>query len=62
MSYRTCGGGGYGSPLERDPKRVLKDAREDKVRVERAREVDGVAIDADARSVDWKETENLRDK
>ena len=32
VSYRTCGGGGYGPPAERDPELVGRDAREGKVR------------------------------
>ena len=45
ISYRTCGGGGYGPPSERDPERVARDVREGKVSAERAREVYGVAVD-----------------
>jgi N-methylhydantoinase B len=41
VSYRTCGGGGYGPPEERDPELVARDVREDKVSAERAREVYG---------------------
>ncbi len=40
-SYRTCGGGGYGPPHERDPECVARDVREGKVSAERAREVYG---------------------
>jgi N-methylhydantoinase B len=43
ISYRTCGGGGYGPPLERDPERVARDVREGKVSAERARKVYGWA-------------------
>jgi N-methylhydantoinase B len=46
VSYRTCGGGGYGPPAERDPALVLADAREGKISVERARTLYGVVIDA----------------
>ena len=45
ISVRTCGGGGYGPPEERDPERVLRDVLEGKVSAERARDVYGVAID-----------------
>jgi N-methylhydantoinase B len=45
FSYRTCGGGGYGTPTERDPQAVARDVREGKVSVERARSVYGVVID-----------------
>jgi len=58
ISYRTCGGGGYGPPHERDPERVLRDVREGKVSAERAREHYGVAI-ADGR-VDAAGTARLR--
>jgi N-methylhydantoinase B len=44
VSYRTCGGGGYGPPEERDPERVLRDVLEDKVSAERARDVYRVAV------------------
>jgi N-methylhydantoinase B len=44
ISYRTCGGGGYGRPSERDPERVLRDVLEGKVSTERARDVYRVAI------------------
>jgi N-methylhydantoinase B len=39
VSYRTCGGGGYGPPEERDPRHIARDVREGKVSVARAREV-----------------------
>jgi N-methylhydantoinase B len=39
ISVRTCGGGGYGPPEERDPERVLRDVREGKVSRQRARDV-----------------------
>ena len=38
VSYRTCGGGGYGPPEERDRELVARDVREGKVSAERARE------------------------
>nr|MBA2474608.1 hydantoinase B/oxoprolinase family protein [Actinomycetota bacterium] len=58
VSYRTCGGGGYGPPQERDPARVLRDVVERKVSVERAREHYRVAIEGGA--VDEAETARLR--
>ena len=47
ISYRTCGGGGYGYPFERDPELVLRDVREGKVSPERARSVYGVVVDSE---------------
>ena len=60
VSYRTCGGGGYGPPEERDPRAVLTDVGEGKVSPERAREVYRVAIDPTAGRIDAKETARLR--
>jgi N-methylhydantoinase B len=60
VSYRTCGGGGYGPPTARDPMSVLRDVREGKVSVRRAREVYGVVIDGASWAVDAKETARLR--
>ena len=58
ISVRTCGGGGYGPPEEREPERVLRDVLEGKVSAERAREVYGVAI-ADRRSTQASRREVL---
>jgi N-methylhydantoinase B len=44
ISVRTCGGGGYGPPEERDPERVLRDVLEGKVSAERAHDVYRVAF------------------
>ncbi|MEQ8493611.1 MAG: hydantoinase B/oxoprolinase family protein [Gammaproteobacteria bacterium] len=43
-----AGGGGYGSPLERDPARVLKDVLERWETIERARDVYGVVLSGSA--------------
>jgi N-methylhydantoinase B len=58
VSCRTCGGGGYGPPEERDPELVARDVREGKVGAERARDVYRVAVVAGA--VDEKATSALR--
>jgi N-methylhydantoinase B len=60
VSYRTCGGGGYGAPRERDPVRVLWDVRNGKVSVDRARDVYGVVIDTAAWRVDAERTARMR--
>jgi N-methylhydantoinase B len=62
VSYRTCGGGGYGPPFAREPERVLRDVREGKVSVERALSVYGVAIDTRSWTVDAAETARLRSR
>ena len=41
----TSGGGGYGDPLKRDPKRVLEDVVDDYVSLERARRDYGVVLE-----------------
>ena len=58
VSIRTCGGGGYGPPAEREPERVLRDVLEGKVSAARAEEVYRVAV-ADG-GVDHERTEALR--
>jgi N-methylhydantoinase B len=60
VSFRTCGGGGYGAPAERDPERVLRDVLEGKVSARRARDVYRVALDPGGRSVDATATGALR--
>ncbi|MGQ9682009.1 MAG: hydantoinase B/oxoprolinase family protein [Anaerolineae bacterium] len=61
VSYRTCGGGGYGPPEERDPARVLSDVREGKVSAQRALSIYRVAIDTQGWTVDAQETARLRE-
>jgi len=60
ISYRTCGGGGYGPAVQRDPGLVLRDVREGKVTAQRAREVYRVALDTNTWTVDQAETAQLR--
>ena len=60
VSYRTCGGGGYGPPEERDPDLVLRDVRERKVDADRARKIYKVAVDTANWTVDERETAQLR--
>jgi len=60
VSYRTCGGGGYGPAEERDPQLVLRDVREGKVSAERGREFYKVAIDTENWTLDLEATARLR--
>ena len=60
VSYRTCGGGGFGPPEEREPALVLRDVREGKINDERARKVYKVAIDTTTWTVDEQQTAELR--
>lgn len=55
----SCGGGGYGSPLERDPARVARDVSEGWISRTRAREIYGVAVTSSG-EIDHTETMRLR--
>ncbi len=52
FTHVSAGGGGFGSPLERDPAAVLADVLDGKVSVEAARASYGVVIDEEAVDVD----------
>jgi len=60
LRTQWCGAGGYGDPLDRDPRRVLEDVIEEKITPARARETYGVVIDVERRSVDPAATERQR--
>ncbi len=55
----SCGGGGYGSPLEREPHRVARDVTEGWISAEHAVKVYGVVVDVEG-NVDKAATEELR--
>jgi N-methylhydantoinase B len=55
------GGGGYGSPLKRDPEMVRWDVINGYVSIECARQDYGVVIDPRTFEIDLKETELLRE-
>jgi len=59
IGSQSCGGGGYGSPLEREPEMVAHDVREDYVSVERAASVYGVIVDVNG-NLDAAATETTR--
>jgi len=60
VSFRGGGGGGYGSPLDRDPQAVLADVISDYVSLGVAEEEYGVVIDPKALAVDGEKTKALR--
>ena len=62
ISFQTGGGGGYGAPLERDPKKVLQDTIDGYVSLAKAKEEYGVIIDEATMKVDGQATEELRNK
>ncbi len=55
-----AGGGGYGTPLERDAERVADDVREEKLSADYARRAYGVVLDEHTLEVDTVATETLR--
>jgi N-methylhydantoinase B len=57
---RSGGGGGYGSPLEREAEVVLEDVRQGYVSIAAAAEHYGVVIDPQTLAIDWGATEKLR--
>jgi N-methylhydantoinase B len=60
--HMMAGGGGYGSPLDRDPTLVLRDVELDRVTIAHARDAYGVAIvkQGDRLAVDTAATATLR--
>ena len=62
VSLRSGGGGGWGDPLERDPKLVAWDVKNEYITIEQARNIYGVVIDPRSSEVDYKETQALRKK
>jgi len=60
LRHEQAGPGGWGDPLERDPARVLRDARNELVSLRAAREDYGVVIDPAGWSVDEAATRALR--
>ncbi|MFT8343334.1 MAG: hydantoinase B/oxoprolinase family protein [Clostridium beijerinckii] len=62
VSVRTPGSGGYGNPLERNENLVLSDVIEDKVSIEKAKELYGVVIENEDGKfmIDYEKTKLLR--
>lgn len=56
----VASGGGYGDPLDRDPKKVARDVKTGTTSFEIAQRIYGVIVGSDNYSVDRKQTENLR--
>jgi N-methylhydantoinase B len=60
VTLELPGGGGFGTPLARDPAAVLHDVREGYVSIDRARDDYGVVIDPASMSVREAETAQRR--
>jgi 5-oxoprolinase (ATP-hydrolysing) len=59
LHHRMPGGGGWGSPFEREPEAVAEDVLDEKISVASARELYGVVVTHDG-SVDAAATDDLR--
>jgi N-methylhydantoinase B len=57
----SAGGGGYGSPTEREPELVSNDVAEGWITPKRAAQVYHVTLDVEG-DVDWAQTATLRRK
>jgi N-methylhydantoinase B len=62
FAVKTPGGGGYGNPMEREPKLVLHDVLNGLVSLVTAKKDYGVVIDPVTMKIDWKSTQLLRAK
>lgn len=62
LRHSTAGGGGWGSPLERDVELVADDVRDEKVTVDAAARLYGVVFLEDGVTVDEASTAELRTK
>jgi N-methylhydantoinase B len=62
LRFETCGGGGWGDPLTRDPMRVRADVARGFVTARAAREDYGVAIDPGTLEIDKSTTDDERSR
>ena len=62
LIVKTPGGGGYGDPLERDPKSVLMDMINGLVSLDSAKNDYGIFIKPKTMEINLKETQKLREK
>jgi N-methylhydantoinase B len=60
LRFETCGGGGWGDPLARDPERVHQDVARGIITARGAREDYGVALDPATLEIDKTETDEER--
>ena len=58
--FRTAGGGGWGDPLERDPRKVRNDVARKLLTADAAREHYGVVVTGEPFDIDAHATEDLR--
>ena len=58
--HRQAGGGGWGSPMDRDTAAVARDVKNGRVSLSQARQQYGVVMDGETLSVNEEETGNTR--
>ena len=61
-SFQTGGGGGYGSPMERDPNLVLQDVLNGYISLRSAEDDYAVVFNVQEMKVDFQATQRLRDQ
>ncbi|MDY6793132.1 MAG: hydantoinase B/oxoprolinase family protein [Thermodesulfobacteriota bacterium] len=61
ISFISAGGGGYGNPVERDPKTVERDVQYGYVSIEKAKQDYGVIIEPASLTLDPEATRKLRE-
>jgi N-methylhydantoinase B len=62
LRISSPGGGGYGTPMQRDPAHVLRDVEDELVSVAAARNLYGVSIDKESMTIDADATRALRSR
>ena len=62
FTHFYTGGGGYGDPLNRDPKLAVDDLKNGHTTLRTVTGVNGIVLDPDSYEVDIEETETLRKK
>ena len=61
LGIEMMGGGGVGNPLERDPKFVLEDVKNENISIENAKKDYGVIINPETFKLQENETKKLRE-
>lgn len=62
IGYSFGCGGGYGDPLDRDPVKVMEDAKNEAITLDSAKKVYGVILDPKTFELDTKKSEEQRQK
>ncbi|MBI3977618.1 MAG: hydantoinase B/oxoprolinase family protein [Chloroflexi bacterium] len=60
--HHLSGGGGWGDPLERDPRATLEDVLDEKMTIAHARSAYGIVIDPSTLALDLPATERVREE